>query len=57
VKKDREVVIYRGVGAVGGSDRDAANASAMAVTWGFKVYYFPDGVDVWKKAGHPVEKL
>jgi TolB-like protein/rhodanese-related sulfurtransferase len=55
--KDQEVVIYRGGGfSGGGSARDTANASAMAVTWGFKVYYFAGGIDAWKKAGHPVEK-
>jgi TolB-like protein/class 3 adenylate cyclase/Flp pilus assembly protein TadD/rhodanese-related sulfurtransferase len=57
VNKDREVVIYRGGGVVGGRDRDAANASAMAVNWGFeKVYYFADGMDAWRNAGYPVEK-
>ena len=55
--KEQEVVIYRGGGfGAGGSARDTANASAMAVTWGFKVYYFAGGIDAWKKAGHPVEK-
>ena len=54
--KEQEVVIYRGGGSVGGRARDTANASAMAVTWGFKVYYFAGGMDAWKDAGYPVEK-
>ncbi len=54
--KEQEVVIYRGGGFVGGRERDAANASAMAVNWGFKVYYFAGGIDAWNKAGHPVEQ-
>jgi tetratricopeptide (TPR) repeat protein len=50
VEKGQEVVIY------GGDSRRAANASAMAVTWGFeKVYYFRDGTQGWKSAGYPLE--
>ena len=57
VNKEQEVVIYGGGGLVGGRERDAANASAMAVTWGFeKIYYFAGGINAWKKAGHPIEK-
>ena len=38
-------------------ERNAANAAAAAVTWGFsKVYYFPEGFDGWKKAGYPIER-
>ena len=51
VEKDQEVVIY------GGVNRYAANASAMAVMWGFeKIYYFRDGTEGWNSAGYPVEK-
>ncbi len=36
--------------------RGTANAAAKAVAWGFeRVYYFPDGIDGWKHAEHPVE--
>ncbi len=53
VNKDEEVVIY----GPGGNRRSSGNAIAMAVTWGFeKVYFFPDGLDGWRSAGHPVEK-
>jgi TolB-like protein/rhodanese-related sulfurtransferase len=56
VNKDQEVVIYGGAGLGGVGARASANASAMAVNWGFeKVYYLADGLDGWKKAGHPVE--
>ncbi|MFQ6024078.1 MAG: rhodanese-like domain-containing protein, partial [Acidiferrobacterales bacterium] len=55
VDKRQEIVIYSS--SSGGDERDAANASAQAITWGFqKVYYFADGFQEWKAAGYPVEK-
>ncbi len=52
VDKAQEVVIYSS-----GERRDAASASAQAVTWGFqKVYYFHNGFQRWKAAGHLIEK-
>jgi TolB-like protein/rhodanese-related sulfurtransferase len=57
VNRDQEVVIYGGEGAGGVGTRAAANASAMAVKWGFeKVYYFAEGIDGWKEAGFSPEK-
>lgn len=57
VSKNQEVVVYGGAGLGGVGARASANASAMAVDWGFeKVHYFADGIDAWKKAGYPVEK-
>jgi len=57
VNKDQEVVIYGGEGAGGVGTRASANASAMAVNWGFeKVYYFAEGIDGWKEAGNSPEK-
>ena len=54
VGKTQEVVIYSR-----GSDdfREAPEAVARAVTWGYeKVYYFREGLNGWKAAGYPVEK-
>jgi rhodanese-related sulfurtransferase len=52
VDKSQEAVIYGYAGS-----RNTANAAAKAVAWGFeRVYYFPDGFEVWKGAGYPVEK-
>jgi 3-mercaptopyruvate sulfurtransferase SseA len=29
---------------------------ALAVSWGYeKVYYFKNGLEIWKQAGYPVE--
>ena len=54
VDKDEEIVIY-GL-AVGDMGRDVPTSAAKAVSWGFeKVYYFPSGIDGWKRAGYPVE--
>ena len=50
VDKTAEVVFYeRGY-------RYAPFACVKTLTWGFeRVYYFQDGIDGWKQAGHPVE--
>ncbi len=54
VDKSQEIVIYGQ--SVGGEVRNTANATAKAVAWGFeRVYYFPDGIDGWKRAGYPIE--
>jgi tetratricopeptide (TPR) repeat protein len=54
VSKDEEIVIY-GPG-VGDMNRNIPTPAAKAVSWGFeRVYYFPDGTNGWKQAGHPVE--
>jgi rhodanese-related sulfurtransferase len=52
VSKGEPVVFY-----CDGSDcRSAADASAMAIDWGFQsVYYFADGYAAWVDAGNPVE--
>jgi rhodanese-related sulfurtransferase len=50
VDKTQEVVFY------GLPEVAPAYASAKAIYWGFeRVYYFPDGTDGWRRAGHPVE--
>jgi tetratricopeptide (TPR) repeat protein len=55
VNTDEEIVIY-GL-AVGQMVREVPISAAKAVSWGFeKVYYFPGGIDGWKRAGYPVEK-
>jgi 3-mercaptopyruvate sulfurtransferase SseA len=57
VSKNQEVVIYAEGGLGGVGFREPANASAMAVIWGFeKVHFFADGIEAWRKAGYPVEE-
>ena len=52
VKPDEALVIY----CNGPSCPRSAQASEMAVSWGYsKVYYYRDGYPAWKSAGNPVE--
>ncbi len=54
VGKSEEVVFY--TGTIDWIGESAADASAMALTWGFtQVYYFDGGLFAWNKAGFPVE--
>ena len=53
VNKNQEVVIYT---SGGHRDRWLPDAAALAVTWGYeKVYYYPDGLRGWEKAGYPLD--
>ena len=52
VGKDNEVVIY----CNGPKCMRSSEASASAVSWGFKkIYYFRGGYPEWVAAGYPVE--
>ena len=54
---DDEIVIYSSSGITQNIGRDAAMGAAIAVSRGFNnIYYFPEGLDAWKKAGYPVER-
>ena len=51
-ERSQPLVIYSS-----GLERRAANACAMAVTWGFQhVYYFENGLQKWKAAGYTVAR-
>ena len=52
VKPDQPLVIY----CNGHNCLRSAEASEMAISWGYKnVYYFRDGFPAWKSSGYPVE--
>ena len=51
VDRGQEVVIY----CLGPRCLRSSEASAKAVSWGFKkVYYFREGLPAWKAAGYPI---
>jgi rhodanese-related sulfurtransferase len=51
VDRGQEVVIY----CLGPRCLRSSEASARAVSWGFKkVYYFREGLPAWKAAGYPI---
>ncbi|MBW2714238.1 MAG: tetratricopeptide repeat protein, partial [Deltaproteobacteria bacterium] len=51
--KDQELVFYSTLG----TPTSAVEASAKAITWGYKnVYHFPEGIVGWRTAGYPIEK-
>ena len=55
VAKDREIVFYCANNT--NFCTFSAQATAMAVSWGFtSVYFFAEGMNGWRRAGFPVER-